>query len=258
MEESEANAIVDDYARQIRRDMSVVRQGEGFCVVTPMLNRNNDCMNVYMSDAASGGLLVSDMGETIEDLEFSGFKLTDQRRSKLNGILGGYGVSIKGGELYVNGTRGEIAERMNMLMQAMASVDDMYMLSQPSVRRLFAEDVGSWMLDHGIAVVEGPSFTGRSGMPQKFDYAIGRSKRSPERLIKAVNNPNRAGIQNALFGWEDVKASRKDSDGYVFLNTKNTSDGRVSEESLAACRNYGITPVMWGVNEDEYIERLAA
>lgn len=258
MRESEANAIVDGYANQLRRDMEVVQQGDGFCVVTPMLNRNNDFMNVYLSDAPSRGIVVSDMGETIADLEMSGFKMTAQRSEKLREIINGFGVSIKGAELYVSGSRDDIASRMNMLIQAMASVDDMYLLSQASIRQFFAEDVGAWMIDHEISVVEGPSFTGRSGLPQKFDYAIGKSRRSPERLIKTVNNPTIGGIRNVLFGWEDVKQSRRDSKGFVFLNTKNTKDGTVSEESLQACRNYEITPIMWGIDEDRFIAELAA
>ncbi len=258
MRESEANAIVDDYAGLIRRDMAVTRQGNGFCVVTPMLNRNNDLMNVYMAEVPGRGIVVSDMGDTIGDLELSGFRMSDQRRGKVEDVVAGYGVSIKGDELYVSGTREEIAARMNMLIQAMASVDDMYVLSQGGVRLLFAEDVGAWMLDHDISAVEGPSFTGRSGLPQKFDYAIGRSKRSPERLIKTINNPNRSGIQNALFGWEDVSKSRQNSVGYVFLNAKNAKGSAISEETLAACRNYGLNPIMWGVDEDKFISVLAA
>lgn len=258
MKESDATAIVDGYASQLRRDMEIVRQGDGFCVVTPMLNRNNDFMNVYMSDSPSHGIVVSDLGETIGDLEISGFKMTSQRMAKLDAIVAGYGVSTKDGELYVSGSKEDIASRMNMLIQAMASVDDMYLLSSSSVRQLFAEDVGSWMLEHDISAVEGPSFTGRSGLPQKFDYAIGRSKRSPERLIKAVNNPTASGIRNVLFSWEDVKQSRRDSRGYVFLNAKNTKDGVVPDDSLQACINYQIVPIMWGVDEERFIEELAA
>lgn len=254
----DAAAIVDDYARLMRSQMELTQQGNTVCVVTPMLNRNNDCMNIYLADAPDGGIIVTDLGETISDLEFSGFSFTGQREGKLLGLLAGYGASIENGELVARGTRSEIPDKMNMLMQAMASVDDMFLLSQSSVRNLFAEDVGNWLLENDIRAVEGPSFTGRSGMSFKFDYAIGRSKRSPMRVIKTVNNPGRQGIQNALFGWEDVKSQRSECDGYVFLNSKNTKDGRVPEETITACRNYGLFPVVWGVDENSYIEALAA
>ncbi|WP_307739555.1 DUF1829 domain-containing protein [uncultured Parolsenella sp.] len=258
MRVEDANAIIDEYASFIRGNMVAAQQGGGVCISTPMLNRNNDCMNVYLGESADGGLVITDLGETVGDLELSGFSMTEQRLSKLMGILGGYGVEYNEGELLVKVSRGQAASRMNMLLQAMASVDDMYLLAQSSVRSLFAEDVGAWMLDNDISYVPGPSFSGRSGLSYKFDYAIGQNKRSPMRLIKTVNNPGRQGIQNALFGWEDVSASRTDCEGYVFLNAGNTRGGDIPEESIAACRNYGLKPVVWGRNEDDFISELAA
>lgn len=182
MKVEDANAIIEEHAEFIRANMVPIQQGDGVCIVTPMLNRNNDCMNVYVSESSSGDLVLSDLGETI----------------------------------------------------------------------------GAWMMEHDISCVPGPSFNGRSGMPYKFDYAIGQNKRRPMRPIKAVNNPGRRGMQNALFGWEDVKASRIDCEGYVFLNSLNTKDGVVPQESVEACRNYGLNPVIWGRNEEDFISDLAA
>lgn len=258
MRVEDAGAIIDSYADFIRANMIPTQQGEGVCIATPMLNRNNDCMNVYVGESDSGGLVFTDLGETIGDLELSGFSLTDQRTEKLESILAGFGVDRSDGELFVRASQNEAAVRLNMLLQAMASVDDMYLLSRGSVRNLFAEDIGSWMMDNDISCVPGPSFNGRSGMPYKFDYAIGQNKLHPMRLIKAVNNPSRSGIQNALFGWEDVKASRTDCEGYVFLNSHNTRDGMVPRESVEACQNYGLKPVIWGQNEADFIADLAA
>lgn len=55
MRKSDAVAIVDGYVNQLRRDMEIVRWGDGFCVVTPMLNRDNDLMSVYVSRSPSRG-----------------------------------------------------------------------------------------------------------------------------------------------------------------------------------------------------------
>lgn len=258
MRVEDAKAVIEEYADFIKTNMVPAQQGEGVCITTPMLNRNNDCMNVYVGESSTGGLVFTDLGETVGDLELSGFSLTDQRLGKLESVLSGFCVERENGELFVRASRENAAARLNMLLQAMASVDDMYMLSHGSVRNLFAEDIGDWMMEHDISYVPGPSFNGRSGMPYKFDYAIGQNKRHPMRLIKAVNNPDRRGIQNALFGWEDVKASRTDCEGYVFLNSRNTKASVVPQESIDACRNYGLRPVIWGKNETEFISDLAA
>lgn len=258
MKIEDARKFIGAYARFVERNMVPTQQGEAVCISTPMLNRNNDCMNVYLGDDERGGYVITDLGETISDLELSGFAVTAQRESKLEALLAGYAVERQDGELFVKATQADLPMKMNMLLQAMASVDDMFLLSQESVRNLFADDVGAWMLDNGVSYVPGPSFPGRSGLSYKFDYAIGQNKDNPMRLIKTVNNPGKQGVQNALFGWEDVKASRTECEGYVFLNSKNTKSGAVSSEVVRACENYGLTPVIWGVDQDKYLPRLVA
>ena len=215
-------------------------------------------MRVYLGDDPAGGYLISDLGETINDLELSGFSLKGQRVDKLNSILSGFSVKEEKGELCITASAEDLPMKMNMLLQAMASVDDMFLLSQSSVRNLFTEDVGNWLLENEISYVPGPSFRGRSGLSFKFDYAIGKNKRRPMRLIKTINNPGKQGIQNALFGWEDIKSARNDCEGVVFLNSTNTKDGVVPPESIEACKNYGLTPIIWGVDQDSYVPMLAA
>ena len=258
MNVEQARGFISAYAKFVEVNMVPVQQGNGVCISTPMLNRNNDCMRVYLGDDPSGGYVISDLGETINDLELSGFSMTGQRIDKLNSILSGFSVKEEEGELCITASAADLPMKMNMLLQAMASVDDMFLLSQSSVRNLFTEDVGNWLLDNEIPYVPGPSFQGRSGLSFKFDYAIGKNKRRPMRLIKTVNNPDKQGIQNALFGWEDIKSARNDYEGVVFLNSTNTKDGVVPPESIEACKNYGLTPIIWGVDQDSYVPMLAA
>ena len=77
------------------------------------------------------------------------------------------------------------------------------------------------------------------------------------RLIKTVNNPGKQGIQNALFGWEDIRSARNDCEGVVFLNSTNTKDG-VVPRVYRSLQNYGLTPIIWGVDQDSYVPMLAA
>lgn len=122
-----------------------VEQCAGVCISTPMLNRNNDCMNIYIGDDPNGGYVITDLGETICDLEPSGFAMTSKREAKLSAILAGYPVESRDGELCVRTSQDDLPLKMNMLLQAMASVDDMFLLSQDNVRDLFTEDVREWL-----------------------------------------------------------------------------------------------------------------
>lgn len=256
----ETRGILDEYARWIRDNMHAVPCGDGVKIVGPMLDRNNDFMTVYLEKGPSGDYIVTDLGETIDDLEFSGCGIlrSPGRLGKLSTVLKGYGVDRNESEILVKASRSDLVPKMNMLFQAMASVDDLFFTSTESVRDLFEEDVRNWMLEHDIRAVQGPSFTGKSGLMYKFDFAIAQTKRQPERLVKIVKNPSEPNVKNALFGWQDVDEARYGSKGYLVLNSIALKSGEISPDIITACKNYGTVPIRWGIDQNKYIEELAA
>ena len=255
-----ATSVIDEYADWIKDNMKAVQQGDAVRIVGPMLDRHNDCMALLMIDDPEGGYILTDLGETIGDLEFSGINIlnSERRATQLSTILNGFGVTRKDGEIFIKSDRRSLVTKMHMLFQAMASVDDFFLTSRENIRSLFAEDVRNWMFDNDIRAVESPSFTGRSGLMYRFDFAIAASRKSPERLIKTVNTPNLNNVRNALFGWTDIEEARMNSKGYLILNETSLGEGGVSSDILTACRNYGINPIRWGVNQDRFVEELAA
>lgn len=255
----EANRVLDEYASWVRESMRAVQEDNSVRIVGPMLDRDNDNMSVLMAKSEDGSYVLTDLGEIVSGLELSGCNVrAGVRGEKLRQIVNGYGVSLDEDEIFVRCSRSELVPKMNMIFQAMASVDDLFFTSQDNVRNLFAEDVRNWLAKNDIRAVDGPSFPGKSGLMYKFDYAIPRSKGAPERLVKTVNVPKEQSVTNALFGWTDVEAARQGSEGYIILNARAARDGVVPENVITACRNYGITPIQWGVNEEEFVPRLAA
>lgn len=99
MNVDQARGFICAYAKFVEANMVPVQQGNGVCISTPMLNRNNDCMRVYLGDDPAGGYVISDLGETINDLELSGFSMKGQRIDRLNSILSGFSVKEEKGEL---------------------------------------------------------------------------------------------------------------------------------------------------------------
>ena len=134
MNVEQARGFISAYAKFVEANMVPVQQGNGVCISTPMLNRNNDCMRVYLGDDPAGGYVISDLGETINDLELSGFSMKGQRIDKLNSILSGFSVKVKDGELCMTASATDLPMKMNMLLQAMASVDDMFLFIISSIR----------------------------------------------------------------------------------------------------------------------------
>ena len=88
-------------------------------------------------------MLLSDYGETIGDLRFSGFDIddTETRREQLNRILRSFGVTLVGkDELQILTSEEELPDYMNELIQCMLTVDLMIYTAPHTVARLYEED----------------------------------------------------------------------------------------------------------------------
>ena len=118
-----------------------------FRITLPFLDRNNDCVEVYIVDNGDGTYQITDDGATINDLEFSGFDIeTSERRKKiLNSIIAAYGITrLDTNELVVKCTRDDLPLKKHMLAQCMVKVSDMFYLSKNTIQSVFLDDVQSF------------------------------------------------------------------------------------------------------------------
>lgn len=255
----QAQDIIDGYASWWRNEVAASQVGDAIQLVCPMLNRNNDHMSFYIADDPSqpGGFLLTDMGATLSDLAFSGCDIlgSESRSRKLEQTLNSLGIGLSGDELCAQADEKTLFTQMNMLMQGMASVDDLFFTVKDNVRGFFAEDVAGWFDEQGIRYTENPLFSGKSGFKTKFDFAIPKTKSvAPERLVKTIGNPIESNVKNALFGWSDIQSVREGSRLYIFLNDTSSS---VSTGIKQACAAYGTIAVPWS-EASGYVEELAA
>lgn len=248
--------LVENYINWLR-DKTVLRDMNGWVeITTPHLDRHNDYVQIYVKFTDNGEIVITDDGQTIVDLEFSGCSLdTPKRKNMLDITLNGFGVHRRGDALEINATRDNFPIKKHNLVQAILAVNDLFVLSQPSVESFFLEDVALWMDKNDIRYVPGAKFHGRSGFEHKFDFVIPKSKNSPERLINTINVPKKDSAQNAAFSWLDTRGSRpENSQAFFFLND---NDNRVPESVMQALLNYEITPILWSAREN-FVEQLAA
>lgn len=78
--------------------------------------------------------------------------------------------------------------KKHMLAQCMIKVSDIYYLSKPNVQSVFLDDVQVFLSQNDVRYSDNIFFAGKSKLMTHYDYVIGRSKQSSERLIKEVNN----------------------------------------------------------------------
>lgn len=247
---SEVQSLMDQYWIWLREQTRLREIDDWIEITIPYLDRHNDNLQIYVKRSDEGFVLTDD-GYVIEDLEQSGCKIdTAKRRALLRMTLNGFGVRLRksGKALEVDASAENFALRKHNFVQAMLAVNDLFYLASPTVASLFHEDVAAWLDDLNIRYTPSVKLAGKSGYDHRFDFVIPKSERQPERVLRAINRPNRNTAQMAVFSWIDTKEVRSpDSRVYAILND---SERPVSENILGSMREYDVLPILWSDRED--------
>lgn len=226
-------------------------------ITTPLLDRNNDAIEIYVIKDANQ-LTITDDGYIVNDLISSGLSLKKDtiRYKYLQNILANHGVEMgSNNDLFVKTNSKNYAIKMHMLTQCMSKISDLFVLNKPNVVSLFNEDIKGFLNDNEIRFIENPLFIGKSRLTTQYDFAIPSTKKAPERIIKATGNINLNFARTTMFGWQDTKETRdKNSTLYLIFDDRNK---KASEDIHMALDSYDINLVSW-TNIDSYKNELSA
>ena len=221
----------------------------------PFLDRNNDCIELFIKLLDDERYYISDDSETINELKLSQFDIFTgtRRREIFDSIFAAHGVSFsKNDELYITCSRDSLAQSKHMLSQCIIKVSDMFYLSRKNVKSIFIEDVQNFLDINNIRYIENVSFSGKSKLMSNYDFGIGKSNVAPERIIKVINNFDTTQAKNIIFSWTDTVEERKNkSQLYTFIQD---FEKPISKEALSALKEYSIVPVLWSKRNDYILE----
>ena len=255
MNKQECERLVSEYLAWLRKGLSAERVGEACELTTPFVDRHNDQLQIY-AVRENGKILLSDDGYIISDLRSSGVDIRgERRRDMLQTILNGFGVHVDGNELKVEASQSNLGQRVHNLVQAMIAVNDMFMVAQAHVVSLFLEDVQKFLDSNGVRYSPQVKIPGKSGFDHAIDFLIPRSPRKPERLLKAINAPNRNSVRNYLFTVSDTREIRRPQPAALAI--LNDQEHDISEEVFEAFKSYDVAAILWSQRQ-RHIEDLAA
>lgn len=251
----EIKKLIDGYYAWLHEQTSVKKaKDDWFEVETPMLDRHNDFLSIYIRKRENE-IELTDGGYILDDLEISGFEIsTSKRRDLIQQMASGFGARIENSEIKTSATVSDFNIKKHMLIQAMLSINDLFYQSSPSVISVFIDEVFNWFNLKNIRMVDNCQFTGKSGFVHHFDCVIPQSANQSERIIDVINMPNKQNIQNTIFKWLDTKDNRhKDTTLCAVLNDVNINKSSVVEPLTS----YGIKALPWS-KIDEFQTYLAA
>ncbi len=252
---SEIESLIDQYCRWLKENTSLKSIQDVTEITTPFLNRHNDFIQLYVRAAGKGTFVLSDLGSTIQDLEMCGCDvLKGHRFTLLNQTLNGFGVKLKGQELCIETQKENFCLAKHSLLQAVLSVDDLFYSAKPNVEAFFYEDVAAWLDSMEVRYIPRLNLTGQSQFQNYFDFAIPKSQKVGERLIKLVKNPTNDAARLALFSWADIKAQREATSKFYVIYKNSSKD---SSKFRTAFNNYDAQSFSWE-ERNEYKQALVA
>ena len=226
-------------------------------LTTPILDFQNDKVEIYIVTKNDGSYLLTDDGTTLDDLRMSGvvFEKGSRRDVQLNNILNNHGISTDYKSLYTEANKKNMTLKLYFLSQAIQKVSDLYVLNRPTISNIFSEDVKTYFDELDIRYTKDLILMGRSNIGTKYDFVIPRSKNAPERLVQTVNSINLSNTKSFLFGWLDT-AVKRDGDSTLLI-IYNDEINQISKDSEIAVDSYDVTLIPWS-KRDSKIELLTA
>lgn len=240
--------LVDSYMRWLRDNTKFRPSSSGWVEVqTPFLDRNNDFISIHVRHNTDGQVELTDDSYTLSDLELSGVDVdaAPKRREIFGNILRSHGLQRVGDELRVTCTPDSFPWRKHNFVQAILEINDLFYLTRTTVANLFLEDVINWFDGEEIPYTHDLKIVGKSGLDHHFDLAVPKLGKRPERLIRAINHPDKNAAIRMTHSAVDIREVRPDATTIAIVNDHK----KVSGEFLEALKQYEVTTVLWKQRE---------
>lgn len=213
-------------------------------ITLPILDRNNDYIQIYLKETEPDRYLLTDDGYTISDLELSGCMLNTEKRQKmLKDIVNGFGVKLGDeNELTADASSLNFPQKINNLIQAILAVDDLSYLSSPNVNSIFISDIKNWLREKNVRFSPNISLQGKNEIFYSFDILIPASSdnKAPERFIESFGNFSLQQAEALAYRWKEVSCMRSGSMLYVIFKNKS-----ISKKVEDICRAENMRPVRY-------------
>jgi len=250
--------MINDYTVWLRKEITTAAFGEYAELTTPYLDRFNDYMQIYIKQNEDGIITITDDGYIIGSLISSGmtFEKGSNRQKMINRIATNYGVSIVGEEIKTTATARNFPQKKHMMVQAMLSIDDLFVITPENVKDLFLDDIETYFIANDIYFSKDFSLLGKTGTIYTYDFHIQRTKEKSERFCRGFNKLNISKRDITLFNWIDTQEKRGNLGELIVIYN---DDNSVSDDVLTGFYNWGVKTVPFSQREKpSYLQLFAA
>jgi hypothetical protein len=248
--------MIDSYAEWLKNEIHIAEIGEYYEITTPFLDRFNDYLQIYVKQNHDGSILLTDDGYIIDNLISSGvpIKKNSSRQLMIEHILNTYSMKLEDQKIVATATLNTFPQIKHMFVQALLTIDDMFVSNTESVKNFFVEDVESYFKNNEIFYSKDFSLIGKTGSIYNYDFHFQRTRQYPERFCKTINKLNESNRNLTIFNWIDTQEKRN-NEGKLIVIINDEND--VSFENINAFTNYGIQSLKFSERE-QHVDMFAS
>jgi hypothetical protein len=253
--------LISEYHKWLKTKFVVTEDSktDWVMITTPFVGMFNDLLELY-AQKKDNKIILSDNGETINNLELVGAKVNrGERKDIFNKILLNYGLTLKNDELILEFNEREFPQKKHNFLSALIELNEIYMLSREKVTSIFKDDVREFFEEQDIIYTPDFISKGNTGLEFTFDFQIAHKNR--EIVIKAFNSLNKLNLPSFLFAWEDIKPLResrtsKEVKAIAFVNDINKV---INIDFVEALNSKNADYILWSEKSiEKNLAKLAA
>lgn len=247
------DTVVQRYLQWLADRFHAEGQGHECTLVTPYEDPWGDLIEVTIRRLPGSGYIVSDGGETIDNLFQAGVDpLTGLSRKRLfETFLNDNAVVFEEGEIRaIAASDADLPRSLHRLITAAMSIQHLVYTAKPYAAATFREDVAKFLTEHGVSHTTGETLQGKA-RPHSFDIVV------PERQGRIVGirtlSTTRPSYANHLavysaFAYQDVKALGTPLFAVSVLDDR--APGIWTGEPLNILAVYSDATVYWSKRQD--------
>ncbi|MFT8882609.1 MAG: DUF1828 domain-containing protein [Liquorilactobacillus hordei] len=219
-------------------------------IETPFLDSTYDYIVLYAEILKDDTVIITDDGWTMDNLLSSGLTFDGRSKSRnkiLNNITSTFGIEFndKSKELMIKTDLDHFANSKNRLLQAVMRVGDLSILTKPTIKSIFIEDIANLLKEQEVIFTPNINITLPGGLSAHFDFSIPplpTADEHDEKLIKGISSPNN--INRAkLFSYDANMARKYRKSNYIALidDVNNTIKSLSTLKQIESDSAYPIT-----------------
>ncbi|PKE22733.1 DUF1828 domain-containing protein [Macrococcoides caseolyticum] len=248
---------MDEYFAWLKQKYKYKQLDSSIEITTPFKNHINDYIRIYADEIEDNIILLSDDGQTLNELSMMGIDTNSKTRMKIiKDTLNQFNLKLNNDEI-ITEVDSSFAQSKHNLVQGILKIYDLTLTTKANSTSIFYEEVFEFLFEHDIGGTDKVKVSGASGINYTIDYIIPPRKDKPEAMINFANKLDFNKITTDSFAYRDLihnRPNRNNLEPKMFI-VANDELNKIPEKVYQAASHENIIILKWS-NKPDILEQI--